>query len=224
MDEHGTVSKVNKAFTDAFGYTNEDIVGENFRLTFIEKDRRLNKPEMELQTVHTNGSAEDENYVLHKDGIPIWASGESIMVKCDTDTYIFKVIQNINPQKQLERFLLESNEFIETIFDSIRDAALVILDSMMRVIKVNRAFYKFFDIEKDIKEGSKLSELGNFFLSSEETKKEIRRVLVTNEAIRGKELENKTNTGKIKKLLFDAKIIHAEPSLERKVLIVIKEI
>src|SRR3954467_9811094 len=64
LDEHGIVLKVNKAFTDAFGYLNEDITEQNFRLTFIDKDRKMNKPEMELQTVKSRGSAEDENYIL----------------------------------------------------------------------------------------------------------------------------------------------------------------
>ena len=178
---------------------------------------------MELQSVKTNGSSEEENYILHKDGIPIWATGESISVNTKNGAYIFKVIHNIHAQKQLERFLLESNEFIDSIFDSIRDAALIILDSMMRVIKVNKAFCKFFEIEADVKEGSRLTDLGNPFLSSEETRKEIRKIIVTNEPVRGRHLEIETRSGERKMISFDAKIIHAEPALERKLLIVIKE-
>jgi PAS domain S-box-containing protein len=223
MDEHGIVLRINDAFIDAFGYTESDIIDQNFRLTFIEKDRKMNRPEMELDNVKTNGFAEDDNYVLHKDGTPIWASGESILMNADGNVYIVKVIQNIQPQKQLERFLLESNEFIETIFDSIRDAALIILDSMMRVIKVNKAFSKFFEVNREIREGARLSDLGNPFLDSEELKKEVRRIIVTNESVRGKEWEIETSSGERSTISFDAKIIHAEPTLERKLLIVIRE-
>jgi len=93
----------------------------------------------------------------------------------------------------------------------------------MRVIKVNKGFHKFFEIETEVVEGSRLSDLGNSFLNREETKKEIRKIIVTNEQVRGRQLEIETSSGKRKTILFDAKIIHAEPSLERKVLIVVKE-
>src|SRR3954447_24100115 len=88
MDPKGIILKVNKAFTDGFGYTNDDITDKNFRLLFIEEDRTLKRPEMELQTVKNEGSTEDENYVLHKDGIPIWATGESIWICAGEENYI----------------------------------------------------------------------------------------------------------------------------------------
>ena len=224
MDAYGNILKVNKAFTDGFGYTNEEIAEKNFRLLFIEEDRKLKRPEMELQTVKAEGSTEDENYVLHKDGVPIWATGESVWINTGEENYIMKVIHNIHAQKQLERFLIESNEFVESIFESIRDAALLILDSMMRVIKVNTTFSKFFEIEGPVQEGSRLSDLGHPFLSSEETKKEIRTMIVTNETIKGKQYELETKSGEKKMISLDSKIIHVEPSLERKLLIVIKEV
>jgi len=215
LDANGNILKANTAFTEAFGYCNEEIIERNFRLLFIEEDRKLKRPEMELETVKNEGSMEDENYVLHKDGIPIWSTGESILMTADEDTYIMKVIHNIHAQKQLERFLIESNEFIESIFDSIRDAALIILDSMMRVIKVNAAFSKFFDIKDQIKEGSRLWDVDHPFLKSDDTRKEIRKMIVTNEAIKGKQYEIETKSGEKKSISIDSKIIHVEPSLEK---------
>jgi PAS domain S-box-containing protein len=223
MDEKGVILKVNKAFTNAFGYTNEEIAEKNFRILFIDEDKKLNRPEMELETVKNEGSTNDENYVVHKDGVPIWSTGESIWIQLEDEHYIMKVIHNIHAQKQLERFLIESNEFIESIFESIRDSALIILDSMMRIIKVNTTFSKFFEIENTIKEGSRLSDLHNPFLSSEVVKKEIRKVIVTNDPIKGKQFEIETKSGEKKLITVDSKIIHVEPSPERKLLIVIKE-
>jgi len=113
LDEHGIVLKVNKAFTDAFGYLNEDITEQNFRLTFIDKDRKMNKPEMELQTVKSRGSAEDENYILHNDGTPIWTTGESILVNAENTIYIMKVIQNIHRKSNWKDFFLNQMNLLK---------------------------------------------------------------------------------------------------------------
>ena len=74
--------------------------------------------------------------------VKLWVAGESVLIEDNEKTYIVKVIHNIHAQKQLERFLLQSHEFIDTIFDSIKESALLILDSSIRIIKVNQCFYK----------------------------------------------------------------------------------
>src|SRR2546423_8822968 len=151
MNTEGFILKVNDAFTDAFGYNNNDLSEKNFSLLFTEEDKKAGKPIVELQRIKSKGVASDDNYLLHKDGSPIWTSGESVFV-CTSkeENYIIKVVQNIHAQKQLEGFLTESNQFIESIFESIRDAALVVLDSLMKIIKVNSTFIKMFEIETSL--------------------------------------------------------------------------
>ena len=70
---------------------------------------------------------------MHKDGNKVWVTGESVLIEKtdDNTTYIVKVVHNIHAQKQLERFLLQSHEFIDTVFDSIDESALLMLDSRL---------------------------------------------------------------------------------------------
>ena len=191
----GEILDVNEAFHIRFGYLPEDLIGKNFSLLFTEKDREINKPERELQTVTTDGSASDENYIVHKDGSKLWVTGESVLIENkDRETCVVKVIHNIHAQKQLERFLLQSHEFIESIFDSITDSALLLLDSSIRIIKVNSAFVKMFHLQKEPVKGSRLSDIDNDFWLRPDVKQEVVNFLVTQNAGNAKTFNLETET------------------------------
>lgn len=222
MDVEGKILRVNKAFTNAFGYTN--IEGENFSLLFTPEDRKLSKPAKELEKAKTKGSANDDNYLVTKEGQLVWVSGESVFVRTSREeNYIVKVIQDIHAQKQLERFLIESNEFLESIFDSIKDRALLILDNMMRILKVNAAFIEMFELNGPVKEEGRLTDVDHAFWNSEEIRKEIRNFIVTNKQVTEKKFLLETKSGDKKFVTLHAKLLHVEPTLERKILIMIKE-
>jgi PAS domain S-box-containing protein len=224
MNTEGFILEVNDAFTTAFGYNVNDLTDKNFSLLFTEEDKKAGKPIVELQKVKAHGVASDDNYLMHKDGTPIWTSGESIFVQTSKEkNYIVKVVQNIHAQKQMEGFLTESNEFIESIFESIRDAALVVLDSLMKIIKVNSAFIKMFEIGASLKEGSRLTDLDHPFWKRDDIKKEIRNIIVTNKALKEKQFQMETKSGETKIISLRSKSIYSEPAMEREILIMIKE-
>src|SRR4028119_2400448 len=79
MDLDGNVLDVNRAFTANFGYSNEDIRGENFSLLFNEFDKEKGKPQLELDTVAAKGQSHDEAYLMNKEGEPIWCTGEALL-------------------------------------------------------------------------------------------------------------------------------------------------
>ncbi|MGI8951290.1 MAG: PAS domain-containing protein [Chitinophagaceae bacterium] len=223
MSDDGVILKINKAFEMAFDYTEEDLAGKNFRLLFNERDQKTRKPERELETVKCEGAASDDNYLVHKDGTQIWITGESILVKSNNEeTYIVKIFHDIHAQKQLERFLLESNEFIESIFDSIKETALMIIDSTMRIVKVNKTFIELFEITVPVIEGTRLSELGNSFWQKADVKKLLRDVIVTNKAIKDEHFEFETKSGIKKKINFHSKLINGYSDTEKKILILLK--
>lgn len=219
----GEILDINEAFHIRFGYLPEDLIGKNFSVLFIEKDKETNKPERELKTVAAEGSANDENYIVHKDGNKLWVTGESVLIENETkETCIVKVIHNIHAQKQLERFLLQSHEFIESIFDSITESALLLLDSSIRIIKVNRAFLKMFHLQREPEKGSRLSDLNNDFWLRPDVKQEVVNFLVmqnTSEIT----FDMETESGENIKLSFQGKMIEGVPGNERKLLVMIKQ-
>jgi PAS domain S-box-containing protein len=226
LNTEGDILKVNKAFADEFGYSNREIEGKNFSILFTEDALKKGKPEAELQKVKSTGVATDDNYMVNKDGKLTWVSGESIFINTldGSNNYIVKIFQNIHTQKQLERFLVESNEFIENVIESIKSAAVLVLDSMMHILKVNTAFIKMFELDARPQEGNRLTDLSHSFWMNEEMKKEIRNVIVTNQSVKGKKFQLTTKAGQHTSVLMFTKIMHEEPTLERKILVMIKEL
>lgn len=225
MNEQGTIININEAFHARFGYLPEDIIGKNFSVLFTDKDKEINKSEKELQRVSKEGSANDENYLVHKDGNKVWVTGESVLIENEKqNTYIVKVVHNIHAQKQLERFLLKSHEFIDSVFDSIAESALLMLDSSIRVIKVNHAFVEMFNLQKPSEQGSRLSDIDNSFWHRADVKQEIVDFLVTHSTGEAKVFEMKTKSGNNIKISLQAKVIEGIPGSERKLLIMIKKL
>lgn len=223
MNKDGAILNINKAFHAHFGYVPEDLTGKSFSILFTEKDKQTYRPERELQTVLTEGSANDENYLVKRDGSKVWVSGESVLIENNSDeTYIVKVVHNIHAQKQLERFLIESHEFIDTIFDSINESALLLLDSRLRVIKSNKTFVEMFELKQPVAEGCRLSELDNAFWQRPDVKQEMVNFLVTQDVRGIKTFELQTKSGEMKKITFQAKLIEGIRGAERKLLIMIK--
>ncbi len=220
----GEILDVNEAFHLRFGYLPQDLVGKNFSILFTEKDKEINKPERELQNVNALGSASDENYIVHKDGSKLWVTGESVLIENkDRQTCVVKVIHNIHAQKQLERFLLESHEFIESIFDSITDSALLLLDSSIRIIKVNRAFLKMFHLQKEPVKGCRLSDIENDFWMRPDVKQEVVNFLVIQNTGEVKTFYIESKSGENIKLNLRGKLIEGVPGNERKLLVMIKQ-
>jgi PAS domain S-box-containing protein len=223
MSEEGNILHINKAFSKAFGYHIKDLSGKHFRVLFTEKDKDAKKPELEIKDVLASNSKSDNNYLIDKKGVPVWVMGESVSVSnISKEKFIVKIIQDIHAQKQLEHFLLESKEFIDIIFNSIKDVSLVTLDSGLKIIKVNAAFLKMFGIKKMPGEGTKLSQLENNFWKNTELKKQLVAILVTHKIMKNESFIYKDAHGKDKKLLINSKLIESE-GREKSVLLVIKK-
>lgn len=140
MDHNGKISKVNKAFTDCFGYIEEYLVNKNISILFTEEDQKKGKPEKEISKVMTSGQASDNNYLVKKNKEVVWVSGESILVKNESgDICILKIIQDINLEKINEKSALQFGNLNEHILASIEDMVIV-MDHQLNIIKTNHSF------------------------------------------------------------------------------------
>ena len=223
MDKTGKILEFNKGFLNAFGYSKKDLKDKNFEILFTPADREQNKPTIEVKRTLREGSSSDNNYLVNKDGIPIWVLGESILVKNNEgESFIVKIIQNINTQKKLEGFLLESNEFIHTVFDSVQDAAFVILNSELRILRANKMFLKLFKLSKADVTEIQLLKLENPFWKMAEVKKQVTDILVKNTSMKNVPFKYKNAQFKTKDLTITSKLMENE-GMGRTILLVIKE-
>lgn len=225
MDCDGQVLDVNKAFTNNFGYTNEDITGQNFNILFNELDKQNNKPQLELKSVLTKGQGHDDNYVINKAGLPVWCTGESLLVKSkEGEKYIVKHIVNLQAKKHVQLFLTDTEELLEKIFDSSTDIAMIILDGGMKIIKANESFLQLFDIEEAPLPGSRLSDLDHTFWNSAQMRQEMSAVIVNHRPLKGKDFLLQNQNGEQKTVRLDSKIIDRQNDTGRKIFIIIEEI
>lgn len=208
MKVDGTILEVNQAFLNSFGYKEDDIILKNFSILFTEEDKKINRPQRELQTAITEGSGNDDNFLVQKSGKSVWVNGESVLVTDDDVTYIVKIIHNIEAQKQLERFLLQSNDFIEGILDSITDRGLIIIDSSLKVIKVNHVFLEMFALTKPPAEDSRISGIGHHFWNSPKTKEMLRDILIKDEPANDLPMEYITRADETKRITVTSKYLH----------------
>ena len=222
MDPNGMVDRVNNAFTTAYGYTTEDLKAKHFRLLYTEKDKLTRRPEIELNTVHREGSSSDENYLVHKDGTYVWVTGESILVKTEADTYVVKFIHNIHAQKQLERYLLSTSELLESLFESVQQSGLMILDSTLKIIKMNGQFRKMFQVAEPLHEGTRLQQIPNQFWSTEDIKNDLRNAVVSGTALQKEYVMDKGDHA-FQRLHITAKIITSDDGSEKRLLLMVKE-
>ena len=225
METDGTILEINHAFENSFGFTNEDVSGKNFSMFFTSQDREKEKPALELHKAMTEGAGSDNNFFLHKNGSQTWVTGESVVVKDENNLpFILKVIHDINTEKLLEKFLMEANDLIEIIFQTIDHTALILLDSRMTIVKVNATFCDLFRMKKQEIEGVKLTAITHTFLNDPKLRQDIRDVFVSNTGFKDKKIEMEDETGAAKLMSIDTKLIDLDGNGERRMLLVIKDI
>ncbi|HKH61106.1 MAG TPA: PAS domain-containing sensor histidine kinase [Flavitalea sp.] len=223
MDTDGYVLQINKAFEDHFGYTQNDLEGKHTRIFFTPEDQNLKKPEMEIASVKEQGAADDNNYLVHKDGSLVWVTGESILVTTDNGSFISKVVHNIHTQKVMERFLIETNELVESVLKTIKDA-LVVVDIDLRILKANKSFYQTFEIPEETIEGILLYDLNYAFWNEKSMQSKLETMIEENEFFQTNQFQWKKPDGSVRIFNVTAKNMDYSADKSKRILIVISDI
>ena len=225
MEMDGTVLDVNRAFTKNFGHTNEAIQGQNFHILFTEQDRQKQMPQQELQRVIATGQSTDENYVINSQGLAIWALGESMLVAdIDGKDYIVKDVVNLQAKKQLQLFLMQTEELLERIFESSKDITIMVLDGSLKIVKMNNAFLSLFDLQEALPSGSRLSEIPHPFWQGADIKKELSSIVINNQELKHRKFHFQTRSGENKVITMDSRIIEGRAGTGRKVFLLIEDV
>jgi PAS domain S-box-containing protein len=148
LDGSGIVIEVNRAFLLSFGYDAADLIGEHFSMLFTEEDREKELPMREIHMVLDEGQSFDNNYLVNKNNVRTWVSGESVLLhNTQGQKYVLKIIQNIHTQKESEYSIASLNRFNEDILSTIDDG-VVVLDQEFKMVKANRSFYRLFQVSE----------------------------------------------------------------------------
>src|SRR5690606_3482147 len=81
VDCDGTVTSWNAGAQRILGYTEDEILGEDSRVTFTPEDVEKGAPEWEIDTALAEGRAQDERWHVRKDASRFWGSGLMMPLK-----------------------------------------------------------------------------------------------------------------------------------------------
>lgn len=78
-----------------FGYVSDEIMGRAITNLFSREDIEKGIPEWELKVASENGAAEDDRWMVAKDGLRFWATGALIPLRRNGELIAFaKILRN----------------------------------------------------------------------------------------------------------------------------------
>ncbi|MFQ6120522.1 MAG: PAS domain S-box protein, partial [Methanosarcinales archaeon] len=156
-DTKGYVTFLNPVAEALTGWKNEEGVGKLLKEVFNIINEETGKPaENPVKRILQEGVVVElgNNIILiAKDGTKLPIEDSCAPIKDDRGKILGTVLvfRDITERKKAEEELRNSKEFIETIFNSIKDSISVIDTTNFRIVRVNKAFLNILNMEeKDV--------------------------------------------------------------------------
>ncbi len=121
VDTAGLVSGWNAGAEKTFGYSAAEIVGQPVRLFFTPEDRERDQSEKDLSRALTQGRAEDERWMVRRDGRRFWSRWVTTPMRDKAGTLrgFAKVLRDETERKELEDQLTKSLQEKELLLREI---------------------------------------------------------------------------------------------------------
>jgi PAS domain S-box-containing protein len=107
LDSHGQVANWNAGAERIFGYAEAEIVGQHFSRFFTPEDVHQGQPQKELKTAAETGRANDDRWMVGKDGARLWCNGVTTALRDEEGRLrgFAKVLRDRTGWKRLEEAL-----------------------------------------------------------------------------------------------------------------------
>jgi PAS domain S-box-containing protein len=115
LDPEGIIQNWNKGAERIKGYTEQEIVGQSFRIFYTPEDRAADLPGRLLAEARANGKVEHEGWRVRKDGTRFWCSVVITALHDEAGAVIgfSKVTRDLTERKMNENKLLENSRQLE---------------------------------------------------------------------------------------------------------------
>lgn len=148
LDSKGRIEDWNYGAKHLLGYSEREIVGRSFEIFFTQDDKKNKKPEFELKRAQEEGRAEDDNWLVRKDGSRFWASGLTVAIvdKLGNQVGFAKIIRDLTDKQELEK---QKDDFIAIASHELRTPLTVaslhrqMLDKRLQKINDKKAIAYF---------------------------------------------------------------------------------
>jgi two-component system CheB/CheR fusion protein len=208
----GTIISWNKGAEIAYGYNAKDIVGKSISL--LMPPSHLDEYKEVLTKIACGETIKHyETQRRRKDGQIIDVSLTISPVKNSSWEIIgaSTIARDITERKKMEAGLKkaqqaieEAREYAENIVETIQEP-LIVLDTDLKVISANIAFYQTFKVNREETEGQFIYDLGNRQWNIPRLRQLLEEILPKNSAFNNYEIEHDFETIGPKTMLFNAR-------------------
>ncbi|HBQ64167.1 MAG TPA: hypothetical protein DD727_04440, partial [Clostridiales bacterium] len=140
VDLEGMIIKINPAFCEFLGYSQSEILHNNF-LNHIQIRDLNNEIGSILDLVNNKiNSYQTEKRYIHSSGKTVYALQNTILIKDDNldPVYFLIQIQDISKQKENEQILQKREETYRNLIEALPDS-IAVLDYEWRYVMLNKA-------------------------------------------------------------------------------------
>jgi PAS domain S-box-containing protein len=162
LDKNGFVQNWNKGAENITGYTEEEILGQNFKIFYPEEERNGNLPEKLLKQAAENGVASIEGWRVRKNGSLFWANVILTALHDDDNTIIgfTKVTRDLTEKKKAEEELLKYAEELKASNEELEQFAYIASHDLQEPLRMVTSFLT--QLEK--KYNNKLDDKGKQYI------------------------------------------------------------
>jgi PAS domain S-box-containing protein len=148
LNIEGRVLSWNHGAEKIFGYSKNEIIGQEFTVLFTPEDRAQGVPERELIKARETGRADDTRWHLRKDGSRFFAEGVTTALRDENGKHLgfAKIARDDTARKEMEEALLESEEKYRIVAETATDA-IISIDEQSTILFINRAATRIFGYE-----------------------------------------------------------------------------
>lgn len=147
LDREGRVTNWNSGAERLLGYTPEEIEGIHFSRFFTREDIEAGMPAQELRKAETAGRADDQNWLVRRDGSCFWADGVTTPLR-DSAGRIWsfaKVVRDTTEHRGAEEMLRRQQS---ALVELTRNPALVSGDLKAALAQITEADASTLDLER----------------------------------------------------------------------------
>ncbi|MDF0699329.1 PAS domain S-box protein [Rhizobium sp. MC63] len=150
MDLSGAVTTWNAGASKLFGYSAEEIIGQNSAIIFSFEDQLAGAALKEMRLALSTGRADDNRLHVKKDGSFFWASGLMMPLRNGAGKVygLIKVVRDRTQSLQQDEALRASEERLQLILESAVDYAIFAFDQDGRIISWNTGASRIFGYEE----------------------------------------------------------------------------
>jgi PAS domain S-box-containing protein len=139
LDADGKIATWNSGAQRLIQYTPNEAIGLDFSTFFAPDDLAAQKPGLLFAAAARDGRAEDEGWLLRRDGSSFCAHLVLIALRDDGGSFLgfTAIIRDLTERRLADEALLDSEQRFRLLVQSIRDYGIFMLDPLGRIVSWN---------------------------------------------------------------------------------------